>query len=175
MPGKSYRTFQQLLRAFGLTGAGEDLRFELSRLVLPVVDADDYDPPPVYGYSILVPAVAGEFAYVEIKALTFLRIISLTTRFNEVVLRTRGDFTGGGVPFVTAKPPFSSDGSRPDIEIQTGSSVVQQTPAYNPPTNNFPPIVPLHWVGGLVLRFEGKLVGVDTEIDVALQSQRPAG
>lgn len=171
MPKTSSRRFLNLLRAFGVAGAGggDELRFPLAGTVTPIVDADAYDPAPIYGIGIFVAAVAAQQSFVEIKAKGFLRLIGAGADFDDWAILTRGDFTPGGVPLVQA-PHYSSDGTLPDLEIRTGTNAAQQL-GVSLSAAKLPALQAIWWADR-VIRFQGLTLNTALKVSVWLQSQR---
>ena len=98
MPKTVTRRWLNLLAAFGVKGADEDLRFPLSGSIAPVINADAYDPLPVYGFTnVQAAGGAGNFNFLEIQARPWARIVALALQTpDSVALRRRSAFTAGG-------------------------------------------------------------------------------
>jgi hypothetical protein len=154
MPKTGDRRFQNLLKAFGVVGAADDLRLPLAGAVAPVVNVDEYDPAGQFGIAVLSPAVVGSFSFLEVRAKPWARLMSFNNGIFTYTLRRKSAFTAGGTPVVidTASVPFSSYGTLPKFDMQIGSAVVALNGCQVDSSGDFPPILPLAFDG--VLRME---------------------
>lgn len=101
MPKKGQRTFFNLLRVFGIVGEeGRRLSFALGNDISPVVNADDYDPPPGYAswQNDIGPEV-GEFTFWSLD-------VSLTAHIH--VHQIWGNTLGGADIEVLVLPSFAA-------------------------------------------------------------------
>lgn len=157
MPKTGNRVVLNLLRAFGVVGAGDDLRVPLAGAVSPIVDVEDFDPSPMYGSNVLSPLVAGQFSWVEVQARPFARLIAYSPAIFTVTVSRIAAFTPGGVEVAGDLAfPFRSDGSLPRARVQVGAAAVSQVGFPLGTTMPFPPVKPVHWDG--VIHIESSLV-----------------
>jgi hypothetical protein len=170
VPKTGSRRFENLLRAFGVVGAGagDELRFPLTGAVSPIIRADDYDPAPIFGISVSSPLVAGQFGWVEVRANPWARIVAFTGPATVEVTR-RSSFTAGGTP-VAAPYRFSSTGELGRATVQTGSTVAPTGGVFLGATTVWPVSTPIHWEG--VLHFEGILAALALPFNLFFQEQR---
>jgi len=171
MPKTTNRLFLNLLRSFGVIGAGggDELSLPLSGSVAPVILADEYDPATIYGFTNVIGAGGvGNVGFIEIQAKKFARLIALSVPVSDVAIRRRSAFTAGGAP--AAAVTFSSDGSLPRATFQNGNGAAAQGGALILTGAGFPPIHAIHWEG--VLRIESTVANAAFTVSGFFQEQR---
>jgi hypothetical protein len=169
VPKTSSRRFLNLLTAFGVKGGGDDLRFPLSGSIAPTIDADKYDPGPLYAVAQFVAPVAAQFAALEIKPRAHMRIVALGTQFDDWVILSRQDFSAGSVAIPT-QTLYSSDGTLPDVEVRRDNNAAVQLGADLNATK-FPALQSVHLEAGRVVRFQGLTVaGAGLKVTVWFQT-----
>jgi len=171
VPKTVSRRWLNLLNAFGVKGGDEDLRFPLSGSIAPTIDADKYDPSPLYAVAQFVAPVAAQFAALEFKPRTHMRMVALGAQFDDWVILSRQDFSAGSVAIPT-QLLYSSDGTVPDVEVHRDNNAAVQLGADLNATK-FPAIQAVHLEPGRVVRFQGLTVA-GNGLKVTVWFQTPA-
>ena len=171
MPKPGNRLFLNLCRAFGIVGEGDVLGFPLGQTISPILNVNEYDPPPLYGATIASPIVAGQFSFVEIEANPYLRLVCLAT--GAVNFSTRNELTPGGTPIVVSPVtvPFRSHRYLPQARIQFGSGALDAGAPSVGLLFGFPPNNPLPVIRQ-VLRIQANTVA--TALPASLFWDEPA-
>ena len=138
MPKEGTRTFNALLRAFGIGGEdGRRLRFALGNDISPVVDADAYDPWPTFLATTLAFAVVGERCIVDLSApadrgiLVRQLVLTGATDMHVTVQWTESPVNGGAGYIQNVLGLVSGSGVAPLSGMQFGTivQVGQRDPA----------------------------------------------